>query len=59
MTRVNSIKDIGAVYISMKQAASEKAKVAEVAAKKPADVLKKRLLLSYPHFLRQKIKKLM
>ena len=29
MTRVNSIKDIGAVYASMKQAANEKAKATE------------------------------
>jgi hypothetical protein len=58
MTRVNSIKDIGAVYISMKQAASEKAKVAEVATKKPADVVEEKTAAKLPTFPEAKDKKI-
>jgi hypothetical protein len=58
MTRVNSIKDIGAVYISMKQAASEKAKVAEVVAKKPTDVVEEKTAAKLPTFPEAKDKKI-
>lgn len=58
MTRVNSIKDIGAVYISMKQAASEKAKVAEVVAKKPTAVVEEKTAAKLPTFPEAKDKKI-
>lgn len=58
MTRVNSIKDIGAVYASMKQAANEKAKATEVAAEKPTDVVEEKSGAKLPFFPEAKDKKI-
>jgi hypothetical protein len=58
MTRVNSIKDIGAVYASMKQAANEKAKATEVTAEKPTDVVEEKANAKLPFFPEAKDKKI-
>jgi hypothetical protein len=58
MTRVNSIKDIGAVYASMKQAANEKAKATEVTAEKPTDVVEEKAGAKLPFFPEVKDKKI-
>ena len=58
MTRVNSIKDIGAVYASMKQAANEKAKATEVTAEKPTDVVEEKAGAKLPFFPEAKDKKI-